>query len=199
MSPAKRPLRSLLFLCLLRTGPALAQAQEQPRPQPRAQLEVTPPRPEAPRLSLYTGIGASFTRGALAGAVGLRLRLSRRFTFGVDAEYNPWFSLIAPYAHPGLLNVYAGVSYTWLDFHGLLLRSGVQAGVAVLLGDLVAADAGTTGIVVGLSVLGCSVPLRPGLYLDLDPSWLMLPLPQLRGVPLLYEQYRVAIGLRFGL
>lgn len=189
-----------LGLCLLLAqGQAQAAGQAQAQGQGQAQTQTAAPRPEVPRLSLYTGLGASFTRGAMAAVVGVRLRLSRRFTLGLDTEYNPWFSLIAPYAHPGLLNIYASVTYTWLDFHGLLLRSGVQAGVAVLLHDLVAADAGTTGVMAGVSVLGCSVPLRPGLYLDLDPAWLVLPLPQLRGVPLLYEQYRVALGLRFGL
>lgn len=147
------------------------------------------------RFGIYAGVAGSVTRASMVADVGLRLRLSKRWALQLDLEYNPWLSLTPPHVSTGTINGHVGVSFAWTDFHGLVLRSGAQIGFSTLLDNLVAADAGSTGVFVGLRVLGFTVPLQPRLRLELDPAWLVFTVPQLEGIPLLYEQYRIGIGL----
>lgn len=149
------------------------------------------------RVGIYTGLAGSLGRGAGAIDVGVRVHLGQRFTLQADVEFNPWFSLTKPYVNAGTLNIYAGLSVAWVNLHGLLLRTGVQLGSSTLLANTVAADAGTTGVFTGMSILGFTLPVRHKLLLDLDPAWLVLSIPQTRGIPFLYHQYRIAVGLRW--
>lgn len=151
------------------------------------------------RLSLNTGLSGSMSRGAASLDLGLRVRLSQRWAVSLSLEYNPWISLTKPYFSAGAFNIYAGADLVWVDFKGLILRSGLQLGSSTLLQNLVAADVGSTGIFLGLSVLGFTLPLRRGVLLNVDPAWLVFAVPQLRSIPLLYEQYRIGLGLNFAM
>ena len=49
----------------------------------------------------------------------------------------------------------------------------------------------------GIAPLGLSIPLTKHLRLVVDPLELCWPLPQLKGVPISYRQYRVSLGVEF--
>ncbi|MEZ4410566.1 MAG: hypothetical protein R3A52_29405 [Polyangiales bacterium] len=135
--------------------------------------------------------------GAFAVTLGGHWRASSRVTVGLSAEFNPWFSLVAGRVQAGVVNVYATGAYTWRQFEGLRLQTSVHLGASVLLLDLVGADAGSVGPFVGGNILGLSVELSERLRLVVEPASVCVPVPHLRGVPLLYPQYRFTIGLEW--
>ena len=82
----------------------------------------------------YLGSSGSFDKPAVAGQLGVRLRVSKHWAFGLDGEWNPWISMN---------------------------NSRFGSGVFILI---------------------------------FNPLSIALPVPQLRGVPLTYPQYRMSIG-----
>lgn len=159
--------------------------------------EVRTSTPAAGALGLQLAGSAALDRGAFAGAVGVRWRVLDELSLGVDAEWNPWFSLDAGRMAPGAFNLYATGVLHWASLADLELRSTARLGTSVLLFDLVGADAGSTGLYVGLSLLGIAVKLSEHLQLVFDPADLAFPMPQLRGVPFYYRQYRITLGIQW--
>jgi hypothetical protein len=134
---------------------------------------------------------------AVAATLGARLRLSRHWTFGVDGEWNPWIAVNGTTSlRSGAFNGYGTVILRMpLAYEQFNLRSTLNFGVSRLLMDLYGAPKGTTGIYAGISPLGLEWKMSRAFYLVVNPLNFALPVPQLKGVPFSYWQYRVTIGL----
>lgn len=157
-----------------------------------------PGMPNEPgRLAIRALVAASFDRGAMAASAGAHYRLSSRFTVGLTAEYNPWYSLATARAFTGVFNAYATGSYAWRRVGNLVLHSSIDLGTSVLLDDLIGANAGSVGLYVGANILGVTVDLSPHVHLVVMPASIGVPIPQLAGVPIIYQQYRFSIGVEF--
>jgi MYXO-CTERM domain-containing protein len=153
----------------------------------------------APRRAWGAHVGAagSLDHGALAGALGACLRLRKYWTFGLDAEWNPWIAVDNDYTvRAGAFNAYAtAILRVPLATERFDLRMSASLGMSRLLIDLYGAPAGSTGIFAGANPLGVEVELSPRLFLTLDPLGLAVAAPQLRGIPFAYWQYRSTLGL----
>lgn len=109
-----------------------------------------------------TGFGAhsafagAIDNGAMAWALGARYAVSNRWLFGLDAEYNPWFDIEAGRVARGAFNGYLTVIYRHEIGRHWALRITANAGVSVLLFDLVGAPKGSVGPMVGTNLLGIS-------------------------------------------
>ena len=143
----------------------------------------------------YAGGAASLDRTALAVNAGLRVEVSPRIRLGIDAELNPWFDVVSSSASLGSFNAYGSGSYQWLNTGTVALHTTLKAGVSVLLFNAVGIPAGATGIFVGASLLGVSLELRPDWWLVIHPIDVAVPIPSMKGVPLVARQYRLSIGI----
>ena len=139
----------------------------------------------------------SFDHGALAAALGARLRVNKHWTFGLDAEWNPWISTeAAQTVRAGVFNAYGTVILRVpLSYERFNLRTTANVGMSRLLIDLYGAPKGTTGIYLGLSPLGIEWEISRRIFLLLDPIGIAVPTPQLSGVPFSYPQYRTTVGV----
>ena len=169
-------------------------------PPPPVVSPVNEPGPKDPSkaaLGAYLGASGSINHEALAAALGVRLRLSRYWTFGVDAEWNPWIAINGSTTiRAGAFNGYGTVILRQpLAYEKFNLRTTANLGVSRLLIDLYGAPKGSTGIYAGLSPLGLEWKMSRAFYLVLNPLNFALPVPQLKGVPFSYWQYRATIGL----
>lgn len=173
---------------------AVLGAPEAAQAQTRTVVDRTHEAPAA-RSGLDAMLGASMDRGAFAYRVGAHVNLGARWRLGVWAEHNPWYSLSAGRVARGTFNAMLSGAYTWRRFEGLAVQTTVFAGLSALLVDLVGADAGAVGPLLGVNLLGLRVPLGGRLALLVQPTTLMFPVPQLRGVPFYYHQYRFEVGL----
>jgi len=173
-------------LCLGNTGTAWAQS-----PTVFDRTHVAP----GARWGLQASVGASMDRGAFAYRIGAHANLSARWRVALLAEHNPWYSLSVGRVARGTFNVLLAATWTWRRFDRLALTSTVYAGASALLVDLVGADAGAVGPMVGVNLLGLQVPLGRRVTLLLQPTTLMFPVPQVRGVPFYYHQYRFEVGV----
>ena len=183
-----RKRRRALSVALLAAGVLLV---------PRDGLAQTPgpATPNEPGLvAVRALVGASFDRGALAASLGAHLRLSSRFSLGLTGEYNPWYSFATARIFTGVFNAYATGSYAWRRVGNLVLHSSVSLGASVLLDDLIGANAGSVGLFVGANILGVTVDLSRHVHLVVLPASISVPIPQLSGVPIVYQQYRFSIG-----
>ena len=63
--------------------------------------------------------------------------------------------------------------------------------------DLYGAPKGSLGFYGAVSPLGLEWKVSRALLLIINPLSISVPVPQIRGVPLLYPQYRFSIGLGF--
>ncbi len=167
---------------------------------PRGALAQTP-SPATPNepglLAVRALVGASIDRGAMAASLGAHLRLSSRFSLGLTAEYNPWYSLATMRVFTGVFNAYLTGSFAWRRVGNLVLHSSLSAGTSVLLADLIGADSGSVGLYVGASILGMTVDLSRHVHLIVLPATVCVPIPQLSGVPIVYQQYRFSIGFEW--
>ncbi len=167
---------------------------------PRDALAQTPSpaTPNEPVLfAIRALVGASIDRGAMAASLGAHLRVSSRLSLGVTAEYNPWYSLATMSLFTGVFNAYITGSFAWRRVGNLVLHSSLSAGTSVLLADLIGADAGSVGIYVGASILGLTVDLSRHVHVIVLPATVSVPVPQLSGVPIIYQQYRFSIGFEW--
>jgi MYXO-CTERM domain-containing protein len=169
-------------------------------PPPPVVAPVKEPGPKDPSktaLGAYLGASGSVNHQALAATLGARLRLSRNWTFGVDAEWNPWIAVNGSTAiRAGAFNGYGTVIWRMpLAYEQFNLRSTLNLGMSRLLIDLYGAPKGTTGIYAGLSPLGLEWKMSRTFYLVVNPLNFALPVPQLKGVPFSYWQYRFTLGL----
>jgi hypothetical protein len=78
------------------------------------------------------------------------------------------------------------------------LRTAAHLGTSVLLVDLIGAPAGSTGLFLGLSVLGLDYRVSDAICIVFHPAAIALPIPQVTGAPLMYHQYRMTLGIHFG-
>jgi len=159
--------------------------------------EPGPKDPSQVALGAYLGGSGSVNNPALAGALGARLRYSTHWTFGLDAEWNPWISVNgASTIRAGAFNGYGTVIFRLpLAYEQFNLRTTANFGVSRLLIDLYGAPKGSTGIYAGLSPLGLEWKMSRMFFLIINPLNFSMPTPQLRGVPFSYSQYRFTIGL----
>jgi hypothetical protein len=148
-------------------------------------------------LGAYLGGSGSINNEALAAALGARLRFSKHWTFGLDAEWNPWISVNgASTVRAGVFNGYGTVIFRLpLAYEQFNLRTTVNLGVSRLLIDLYGAPKGSTGIYAGISPLGLEWKMSRMFFLIINPLNFAMPTPQLKGVPFSYSQYRFTIGL----
>ncbi len=152
--------------------------------------------PFALRLRPAVSLGVSAERGAGVVAVGLRLPLQGRFELYGDVEFNPWFDALAGKVSAGALNSVVGATVRWASVGAVELRSGLGLGVSVLLHDTVAARAGAIGPFAQLGIINVLIPGPGSTRFELRPD-AVLSIPSVRGVPLVYHQYRMVLSMRF--
>ncbi len=178
----------------LAVGAALLAGPAEGRAQTRTVVDRTDELPPS-RWGLQAALGASMDRGAFAYRAGFHVNLGARWQVALLAEHNPWYSLSVGRFARGTFNVMLAGTFAWQRFGRLTIQTTVYAGVSALLVDLVAADAGAVGPMVGVNLLGLRVPLGRTLTLLVQPTTFMVPVPQLRGVPFYYHQYRFEVGV----
>jgi hypothetical protein len=163
--------------------------------------KLVPVAEPGPRDVTATAWGASLAASgsidnpALAAALGLRMRLNSHWIFGLDGEANPWIGH-AFAVRPGALNVYGTAIFQLpLAYEDFNVRSSVSLGASYLLMDLYGAPQGSLGLYADVSFLGLAWKLSRTFYLITNPLNIASPIPQLKGVPLTYPQYRFTLGL----
>jgi hypothetical protein len=159
--------------------------------------EPGPKDPSQVALGAYLGGSGSINNAAAAAALGARLRFSKHWTFGLDAEWNPWIAVNgASTVRAGVFNGYGTVIFRLpLAYEQFNLRTTANLGVSRLLIDLYGAPKGSTGIYAGISPLGLEWKMSRMFFLIVNPLNFAMPTPQLKGVPFSYSQYRFTIGL----
>jgi hypothetical protein len=162
-------------------------------------IPVKEPGPYDPSATAWgaslTGSGA-IDNPALAGALGVRLHLSKHWSFGLDGEWNPWFALNGTTAHAGTIDVFGSAMLRFpLAYENFNLRTTVSLGASYLLSNLYGAPSGSLGPYAGVSFLGVEWKVSRTFFLVISPLNIALPVPQTRGVPLSYPQYRFSLGL----
>ncbi|MEO6420396.1 MAG: hypothetical protein ABIP39_13350 [Polyangiaceae bacterium] len=173
----------------------------------KAAIEPQPTRPVAEpgsrdgtsSFGFYAGASGSIDKSAVAGALGLRVRTSRHWAFGIDGELNRWVAINGSNsAGASTLNVYGTAILRFpLAYENFNLRSTLNFGGSYLMTSLYGAPSGSIGIFFGVSPLGLEWKASRSFYLIINPINVAVPVPQLKGVPLLYPQYRLTIGLEF--
>jgi len=164
-------------------------------------VDATPDASERKRFPFGASLMGSVAlqNAAFAAALGARYRLNDHFLFGVDGEYNPFFSVRSGEIRSGVVNVYAtGVVRFPLRFQRVNLRTTLNFGMSRLMFDLVGAPKGSMGLFVGGNLLGVDIELTRSLYLVINPAHIAVPIPQLDGVPYAYPQYRFSMGVQLG-
>jgi hypothetical protein len=176
---------------------AAAAEHKAPPPVTKVVKEPGPKDPSQIALGAYLGGSGSVNNPAVAVALGARLRFSTHWTFGLDAEWNPWISVNgASTVRAGVFNGYGTVILRMpLAYEQFNLRTTANFGVSRLLIDLYGAPKGSTGIYAGLSPLGLEWKMSRLFFLIINPLNFAMPTPQLKGVPFSYSQYRFTIGL----
>ena len=147
-------------------------------------------------FGVYIAGSGSVTNPGLSGQLGLRLRLSELVSVGVDGELNGWYGVDTGRLRTGVFNAYAtGIFHYPLRFQQVNLRTTANIGTSTMLIDLYGAPRGTTGLFLGLVPLGLEWKVSKLLYVIFDVLGVALPIPQLKGAPFAYPQYRTAIGV----
>ena len=167
-------------------------------PAPAVVSDKVPADAPPSRLTLHLAAGLAVSRGAGNVSVGVGFAVSERFSIGLDAEYSPWFDYLGGKASPGTFNLYADGSYRWFGTDRYEVRTALFAGLSVLLFTTPGAPAGSAGIILGTNVLRAVVRISPRVAFEISPD-AVLVVPSLRGVPLVYPQFRLTAGMRFGL
>jgi hypothetical protein len=177
--------------------PAATDVHSPPPPVTAPVPEPGPKDPSEGAWGAYLGVSGSIDKPAVAYQLGLRRRLSTHWTVGWDAEMNPWVSLYGPRRlRPGSFNTYGTLILRFpLAYEKVNLRTTVNAGFSYLLFDLYGAPKGSTGYFVGVSPLGLEWKLSRVFWVVINPLNIAVPVPQTKGVPLTYPQYRFSIGL----
>jgi hypothetical protein len=177
--------------------PAAAEAAHVPPPRTTPVPEPGPHDRSQPAFGMYLGGAGSGTDAALAATLGLRLRTTLHWTFGLDGEWNPWIAVNGTQRlRAGAVNVYGTAIYRIpLAYERFNLRVTGSFGMSRILIDLYGVPAGSTGIFGALSPLGLEWKASRLFYVIVNPLSFAAPVPQLRGVPFWYPQYRVSIGI----
>jgi hypothetical protein len=177
--------------------PAVTETHVPPPPVTVAVKEPGPKDPSQTAFGAYLGGAGSVNHEALAVALGARLRASRHWTFGLDAEWNPWIAVNGTTTvRAGAFNGYgSAILRLPLAYEQFNLRTTASLGVSYLLIDLYGAPRGSTGIYAGASPVGLEWKMSRFFFLIINPLSIAVPTPQLKGVPLSYPQYRATIGI----
>jgi hypothetical protein len=178
-------------------GKAVA-AEAEHHPPPPVVLPVAEPGPRDPSetaLGAYLGGAGSVSHGAFATAIGARLRYSKSWSFGLDAEWNAFMTLNNTKVSMGVFNAYGSAMLRVpLAYERFNLRTTLSLGMSRMLMSLYGVPKGSTGVYLGFSPFGIEWKLNRTFYLIANPLNIALPAPQLNGVPYVYPQYRVTIG-----
>jgi MYXO-CTERM domain-containing protein len=176
---------------------ATAETHAPPPPVTTPVKEPGPKDPSQTAFGAYLGGSGSLNYEALAATLGARLRISRHWTFGLDAEWNPWIAVNGTTnLRAGAFNGYGTAIFRIpLAYEQFNLRITANLGVSYLLIDLYGAPKGSTGIYAGGSPLGLEWKMSRIFFLIINPLNIAVPTPQLSGVPFSYPQYRATIGL----
>jgi hypothetical protein len=199
-----------LMAGLLVAGSALAQStapaagetntHAPPPPVTRAVAEPGPRDPSEMAWGAYAGVSGSVDNAAVAGTLGVRLRASRHWMFGLSGEWNPWIALNGTPIRAGVINAYGSAILRYpLAYENFNLRTTGSLGASYLLTALYGAQSGSIGLYGELSPLGLEWKVSKVFFLIINPLNFALPVPQLRGVPLTYPQYRFSVGLEISL
>ncbi|MDX2093314.1 MAG: MYXO-CTERM sorting domain-containing protein, partial [Kofleriaceae bacterium] len=129
------------------------------------------------RLHLDARVGASLDHAAQATVLGAGVDLDR-FSLGLAAEWNPWFSLDTTRANLGVASAYATLARRWYDGSRFTLYSRAEVGASLMLFELVGVDRYSTGLYLGGSLLGVGVPLGTRPAGDIDPAHIAIAVPQ---------------------
>jgi MYXO-CTERM domain-containing protein len=211
---ADRRGNAAIVVALLLAAPRAASAQEQ-SPLPTApehvaqgpvaalngESQAAKPGTRDPAGSLFghVAIAASYDHAAFAFAVGGKYQFARNWMVGVDAEWNPWIPVEPLSFRAGSANLYGSLVRRYqMAYESVNFRTTAALGVSTLLIDLPGANKWSVGPLLGISFIGVEVKMAPGLFLVIDPTYLMFPVPHLTGVPLGYYQYRFQVGIEFG-
>ena len=144
-------------------------------------------------------LGGSLLRGGASVGVAGRYRLDERWLVGIDAEWNPWVTKSPLDVKPGAINVYATVVRRFpMLFDRVNLRTSAHLGTSILVYDVFGAPRYSTGLFLGISPLGLDFDLGNSWRIVFDPAALMVPMPNLGQIPLVYEQYRISLGISWG-
>lgn len=192
-----------LLVLALYAGPSLG-ATAGSFDKPVAQAPVAPvaePGPVNPSRAAIGGsvsVAGSFDQAAAAAAVGLRLRATKRFSFGFDLEWNPWFGLNGATVRTGVANAYFSVMFRVpLTYEAFNLRTTLSVGASYLLSNFYGAPAGSIGPFVALAPLGLEWKASKYFYVVLNPASIAIPVPHITGLSFWYPQYRVTIAMEF--
>jgi MYXO-CTERM domain-containing protein len=176
--------------------PTVGDAHQPPAPTIIPVKEPGPRDATATAFGAYLGASGSVDKAALAGTLGLRLRASKQWTFGLDGEWNPFLSFTGTTVRAGAINLYGSAMLRFpLAYENFNLRTTLSLGTSYLLTTLYGAPSGSVGLYGGVSFLGVEWKLSRVFYLVINPLNIALPVPQIKGVPFLYPQYRFSIGL----
>jgi MYXO-CTERM domain-containing protein len=161
--------------------------------------EPGPPNRKQPALGAYMGAGGSLSDPALAATLGVRFRARAHLTLGLDVEWNPWFALNGEERfRTGALNVFGSVIVRIpLAYQEFNLRVTTSAGGSRTLIDLYGVPKGSIGLYVAAYPLGIEWKASRSFYVVINPLGFAASIPQLRGIPFWYPQYRASIGLEF--
>jgi hypothetical protein len=178
---------------------AAAAAAEAHVPPPRT-LPVPEPGPsDRSQLAFGGSLAAlgSAADPAFGAAAGLRVRATLHWTFGLDAEWNPWIAVNgAKSVRAGAFNGYAAAIFRVpLAYQRFNLRITGDAGFSRLLIDLYGVSKGSTGIFAAIYPLGIEWKASRLFYVVLNPLGFAAPVPQLTGIPYWYPQYRATLGI----
>jgi hypothetical protein len=188
---------------LLAAAPARAQEQQENPATGETKGGVIPKATPAEQRLLKSrpfGVlvkgGVAIDNAAFELGGGVRYDLGKRFTVGLQADWTPWFSLETSKSTAGTFNVYAVGLYR-IDVRDFLeLNATVSAGASVLLFNAWAAQSGSVGPYFAISPLGVGFKMGSRLRLLVDPAEFVIPIPQTRGIPLIYRQHRLSIALQ---
>jgi hypothetical protein len=171
-------------------------------PPPPTTTPVQEPGPKDPSqtaFGVYLGGSGSLNYEAVAATLGARLRVSRHWTFGLDAEWNPWIAVNGTTTvRAGAFNGYGTLIFRLpLAYEKFNLRITGNLGTSYLLIDLYGVPKGSIGLYAGFSPLGLEWKMSRAFYLIINPLNIGVPVPKLSGVPFAYPQYRTTIGIEF--
>lgn len=200
---------TLLAMVTLLSGPgaaaeeaaqAAADSVATPAPGVKPAAEEQAPAPPTPaaapgRFSLRVATGIGVARGAANVSVGSGFDFTPRFNAGVEFEYSPWFDYLGGKAAPGTINAYLTASFRWLGTAAFEVRTGIFLGGSLLLFDTPGARGGSVGVILGTNVLRAQVRLSERWWFEISPDAVLVA-PSLRGVPLVYPQFRLTGAMR---
>ncbi len=177
------------------TAPAEGNSHAPPAPTIVTVEEPGPRDPSQMAWGAYFGSAGSIDKTAVAFQVGARLKASTHWTFGLDAEWNPWITLNGYRVGSGVFNLYGAAILRFpLAYENFNLRATANLGASYLLMTLYGAPSGSLGVYAGISPAGLEWKLSRRFILVVSPLSIALPVPQLHGVPLTYPQYRFTLG-----